>query len=424
MNLLPENGRVVVIDDNYEEVLPLLKVLSKNKVPVMYFTGDVVELPDRPFSDVRIIFLDIELATEGQPDKTKISTASNVIYKIIGTNNNPYFIIAWTKFNNLLDRIRKTLKNNSPLLILNLEKSECKNENGEFDIGIIENRLRDELKKAGIFHLFMLWDNLVHKSAGEIVNDFSTFYSLNNDWDKRTSIAFYNLAMAYSGLSVNPANTDEMIKNALLAFNGTFLDTLENNIREYTSLGEKHIKMIRGDIDAKISAIINTKLLCVMSGKSGKPEPGNVYELDVLNTADKDKIKVKINELFNSKGKISKYKKKNKLYRQLKHVFLEVSPVCDYAQKKWRVHRVLPGLLWPHEHEARIKKAEFYIYKTPLFEIKGNLYRLVLDLRHLGSLNFSELQNKKPLFRIRHELLVDIQAYTARHINRPGVTSL
>lgn len=420
MNLLPESGRVVVIDDNSDEALPLINTLSKNRVPVSYFTGKVEQLPAQPLSDVRIVFLDIELGTKGQSNKTKVSTTVGVIKRIIDVNS-PYIMIAWTKYDDLIKEIKKSLKNNSPIFMLNLEKGKCRDTNGNYDMSEIENRLKEELKKAGIFHLFILWDNLVHKSAGEIVNDFSSFYPLNNDWDKRTSIAFYNLAMAYSGLSVNPANTDAMIKNALLAFNGTFLDTLENNIR-YTGLGEKQIKVVSGNVEAKIAAKINTRLLCVMSGKSGKPEPGNVYKLDALNTANKDKIKVKISELFNSK--ISKYKEKNKLYRQLKHIFLEVSPVCDYAQKKWRVHRVLPGLLWPHEYERTIKKAEFYIYRTPLLEIDNNLYILVFDLRHLTSLNFNELQNKKPLFRIRHELLVDIQAYTARHINRPGVTSL
>jgi hypothetical protein len=59
---LPGNGSVVVIDDKHEEALPLLKVLSKNQVPVTYFMGgDPDELPVHPLTDIRLLFLDINL---------------------------------------------------------------------------------------------------------------------------------------------------------------------------------------------------------------------------------------------------------------------------------------------------------------------------------------------------------------------------
>jgi len=42
MNLnLPRSGRVVVIDDKSNEGLPLIKVLSKDKISVTYFTASL-----------------------------------------------------------------------------------------------------------------------------------------------------------------------------------------------------------------------------------------------------------------------------------------------------------------------------------------------------------------------------------------------
>ena|SRR3990172_11902771 len=141
---LPENGRVIVVDDKIiEEGLPLIKALSKNGVPVTFFTGISDELPDQPLPDVRIIFLDIVLGTEGQSDKTKISTAVGVINRLIGNDNTyaPYLIIAWTKHEELIEGIKQSLRNNPPVFILDLEKNECKDGNGEYAIPIIENKL-------------------------------------------------------------------------------------------------------------------------------------------------------------------------------------------------------------------------------------------------------------------------------------------
>ncbi|MDI6735241.1 MAG: hypothetical protein QME42_03445 [bacterium] len=411
---LPENGRVVVIDDDYKEVESLLKVLSKNKVPVMYFTGILEELPEQPFSDVRIIFLDIELGTEGQPEKTKVSTTAGVIQKIIGNRSNPYLIIAWTKYDKLLNGIRKLLKDNPPLLMLNLEKSKCKDEKGKYEIGKIEEKLKEELKKAGIFHLFIIWENFVHNSAGKIVNDFSSFYSLDDNWNKNMCGVFHKLAKAYAGEQLPAGKVDELIKNALLAFNGTFLDTLENEIRNYIDIDKTLLPDDKGNIANDILAKVNSRLLLIFDIPD-MPVPGNIY----FNIKAPE---AKIDELFNEKN-IDTYQQKDDLNKKVKAIFLEVSPSCDYTQNKWKLHRVLPGVIWPVDYQKKINQAD-YIYTSRLFKIDNEIYKFVFDLRYLTSLSFDDLKDKRPEFRIRHELLIDIQSKIAGHINRPGVISL
>jgi hypothetical protein len=79
--------------------------------------------------------------------------------------------------------------------------------------------------------------------------------------------------------------------------------------------------------------------------------------------------------------------------------------------------------MWPKEHSKKIKNAN-YIYKSPYFEANGRIFYLVFDLRILTSLSFDTLKKKKPVFRVKHEFLVDVQSCLARHMNRPGVISL
>jgi len=408
---IQEIGRVVIIDDKYEEVKDLLKVLSKNKVSVMYFTGAEDELPEEPFSDIRIIFLDIELGTGGQDDKTKISTAVGVINRIIGTYNTSYLIILWTKHEELINGIKDAIKSNPPIIMLDLEKNECKNDEGNFDINKIENKLKEKLRETGIFQLFIIWENLVHKSTGIIVNVFSSFYPRNNDWNNKMSVIFRKLAEAYSGKQLRDG--DEIVKDALLTFNDTFLDTLENEIKYYKNIGELAIN--DSNFNDDIAAQINSRLHLIIEPQVNSV-PGNIYE--------DWKDQVNIDDLFNGGGGIESYSEKDSFLRNLKFILLEVSPYCDYAQNNWKFHRVLHGLMWPKNDFKKIKKKTDYIYTSPIFKVGSEIYKFVFNLRFLTTLSFEELNDKRPVLRIRHDLLVDIQSKISGHINRPGIIYL
>lgn len=409
---IPKNGRIVVIDDEYEkEALPLIEALSKNGVSAMYFTGNQEKLPLEPLSGVRIVFLDIALAgTEGLDDKTKISTIIGVLSKIIGKKNQSYLIIAWTKHSELIEGLKNNLKENPPIFILNLEKSECKDSQGNYEISKIEKKLKKELKKAGAFQLFIIWENLVHKSTGKIVNDFSSFYPLDDKWDSNMCGVFQKLARAYAGKQLEDGDTDKLIKDALFTFNGTFLDTLENEISNKKIEGLKINDS--NNVNDDIAAQINSKLHLIFQPPK-KSLPGNIYKWE---------NQVNINDLFN--GDIDLYPQKKSFLEKLKYILLEVSPSCDYAQDKWKLHRVLLGVMWPENDLKKIKKTADYIYFSPIFEVEGKIYKFVFDLRYLTTLSFDELTDKDPVLRIRHDLLVDIQSKLAGHINRPGVICL
>jgi hypothetical protein len=411
---LPQNGRVVIIDDKIEEGLPLVKVLAKNGVPATYFTGlDKDELPSEPIQDVRLVFLDIVIGPK-QSDKNQIATVGNILRRIIGPQNSPYILIAWTKHRELIDKILDISGVCLPIITLNLEKYKSMEEN--YDLSKIEVRLKQELKKAGIFHVFILWENIVHKSANRIIKEFSSFYDYDENWNGKLSDVFFHLAAAYAGKQLKKNNKKDIIQKGLLTFNGTFLDTLENFIRRFIPPDITINFDSTGSISGEICAKINSKLLLLDSSKTNSVHPGNIYEID--NTS---KHKPEIAELFHST--LDNYKERDEFLAQLRYVLLEVSPTCDFAQNKWKNSRLLSGVMWPEKHFRKIKKAD-YIYKSPYFEANGNIFYLVFDLRFLTSLSFDTLKKKKPVFRVKHEFLVDVQSCLARHMNRPGVISL
>ncbi|MFH1127645.1 MAG: hypothetical protein V1718_06055, partial [archaeon] len=139
-----------------------------------------------------------------------------------------------------------------------------------------------------------------------------------------------------------------------------------------------------------------------------KAEPGNVYKREKNKECRKFFTELK-------QGKNS--------FRKYFPVQLEISPICDHAQNKWKCHRLLNGIAWPFEHKKSLKKAE-YLYQTPPLYIDNTVYILVFDFRRFYSQSLSELKNIECAFKLKKSLLVDIQSHFSGHANRPGITCL
>lgn len=428
---MPENGRVVVIDNEESEAIPLLKVLFINGIAAAFFTGMQSELPRKPLEGIRVVFLDLELVYSNKK-KTIKATLQKVLGKIISKNNGPYILIFWSVHESDYTKALQELFDDQlscikPAVVLSLEKLVYMKTNkaGQKEfvstaLKLIDKKLRDELKKAGAFDLFVLWENIVHKSAGKIVNDFSSFYPLDENWNKNMFRVFRALAEAYAGERLQPGNINEISKNSLLTFNIAFLDNLESVIENFQYAGRITGLRPRGRPDADIISKINSRLLVAEAGDDNSIKPGNLYEGGI-----NKRRHAAIQDVYN--GKLSQFSQtqRDNLIASVKNVFLEVSPLCDYTCNKLRAYRFLPGLMWPSDFSKQIKKSAEYLYVSPLVNIKNNKYKLVFDIRCLTTLPVNTPRsNKKLLGRIRHELLVDIQSYIARHVSRPGVTSV
>lgn len=59
MDNLPNGGKVVIVDDRFQEILPLINILNKNAISVIYYSGRASELPIKPLHGIRLFFLDL-----------------------------------------------------------------------------------------------------------------------------------------------------------------------------------------------------------------------------------------------------------------------------------------------------------------------------------------------------------------------------
>ena len=473
--ILPTNGKVVVFDDQYEQVQGLLKVLSKERVPYVYYQDELGDdLPDKPIINVRLIFLDIQLVS-GQTlsDHNIISSIGIRLQKVLEKNNN-YILIYWStkkdKYKEVLNNaFEDKLKDYKPIITLSLDKNEAlKPENNTIDL--IINEIKNKSENFNLFKIFALWENLVNNSAGYLINDFTNFIGKDANWDESTKYVLYKLSQAYSGKTIKDKNETEQLEDALFTLNHTLIDTIENRIP--LTIDDKKDILVDIISDKQngedYSSVINNKLLLSEMEFNGKV-PGCFFLIeeeelskkglaesklqaiiknDRIPEAKKAEVIEKATERFNQEIKslelFSKSLSKNfnvivnslislpdpderKVLRDniLKNsikIELNISPLCDYAQEKMPCVRMIPGLLLKSEYKSELNIQNAYNYFSDcVIKFRDDDYYLLFDFRFLYSKPESLLKNRVSNNKLRHQLLSDIQLKLGSHVTRSGV---
>ena len=395
---------------------------------------------------------------EGTDDKTKLSIAIGVIKHIIHKDNGPFILAVWTKHKELIGEIERRLKEEKyQPIVTDLQKYEFKDDktgNYNYNFQKIEKRVKERLKNLSIFEIFILWENIVHKSASSVVNEFSRLVDFNNIWNDGLKGIFYKLAEAWAGKTLNRNTSYEILKNALFTFDGVFADTLEKNIHE-EPYNQMDFSSLQSGVEEDVKGKINSRLILDKSGLDGL-YPGNVYEIknnDLLQKIIYDSIYPEklLKEFAYMKGVnldviLDKNKKiKNKYKPEFKRFFkkirdtikdnsilvqTEVSPLCDFTQNKMKLSRIVKGFLCPIEVQIngttiqtykKLKSSAHFLYISPVIEHEEKLYRLVIDFRYFSANSIDEINENTPIFRLRKDILIDIHTKLSSHINRPGV---
>lgn len=407
--ILPRNGRIVVIDDKTEEeAIPLLSSLYLNGFPALYFKGEKKDLPKEPLNDIRVVFLDLEIIVEGytgQDNRSKAATTARILSSVINTTiPTIYLLVLWsTHEEELLDYFWRYLKENNyncVFLPVSLDKIKCRA--ADYDIALIEKEIEEKLQGNDGFRFLIRWENLIHKSSNDVINEILSLYGGDGDPDKFLLGVFKKLAEAYAGENLNEDSPTQISQYAMLAFNGTFSDSLESNISSVENT-EISFDRIAGVTNKSVIAKINSKLLLDQNNTNVKP--GCIY----INPEENN-----FQDYFNSVNDLNGIEK----------IFCEVSPTCDYVQRKWKCHRILYGIKVPVEQTKKLKGKADNLYNTDVFDIDGKMVKFVFDLRKLKSKNLGELNSLKPLCTFRHDLLIDMQHKIASHCSRPGMLSL
>lgn len=449
---LPINGRIAIIDNEIAQAMPLMKVFAKNQIPYVFYKGDDLNyLPDSDsrFNDIRLLFLDINLLNNRTPsDKEIRSSLYSVIKSVISENNFPYSLIYWSRqekeYSKIVEELfQNELKDRKPINLIPFVKSDFFPDFSDTettnDLDLIAE-IKKIIDSQPAYSYLINWENQVHSAADSTLQEVFSSYHLFEDWTSNANFIIEKLGSAYLGKHYNDNSSEDKIKASFISFNSVFKDTLEHNIYNTAIANPQELKYEPSRVVSKINAI-NEKLNLSKDIKD-ICESGNVIifkEKDDLfgkllnrlvsmfnlrNFLRQENKEIEIVELKKLTDKEHKRIKTEIKTKWLK-IAIVVTPVCDFVQKENKIYdRIVKGLLIPIEYRDFIEEKSEAVYILPITIKHNDLdYLLILDFRYFITTDL-KTEDITGLFRIRQELLAEIQSKLSRHINRQGILFL
>lgn len=428
---IPLNGRIAIIENDLKEAMPLMKTFSKNQIPYVFYKGDDYSfLPDENsrFNDIRVLFLDLNLIDKSKPSEKKVkSVLYSVLKKVISKDNYPYTIIYWSKqesdYSEVLEELfKKELKDRAPISIQKFIKSNFFTLEGEE----IENSLdllkeiQDVLSKDPCYSYLLNWENIVHTSADNTLQEIFSSYHTFDNWSHNANHLINKLGISYAGIAnFNDYKPEEKLKSSYSALNIVFNDTLENhnaknNIKDALSL---NVPKSATNLDTVFN--INKKLLL---SDEKKPLTYSGTVIEIINSKSDKEFETILDNI------LQKESKKVDIMTTWKKIWVNVTPLCDTVQGKYVHHRIIKGIL-VEEKFANPKHKMFFkneaIFISPSFTFDKKDYSIVLDFKEFFTQStLGHSVNRNAVFRVRQQLLAEIQSRLARHVNRQGVLFL
>lgn len=447
---IPINGRIAILDDEIEQVKPIIEELSKRQCPVTYYSGKLSHLPEEGSqNDVRILFLDIHLTgNEARTEKEIRGILINYISRIISINNFPYLLIYWSRheddYKDLIENEvfdSDQLKERKPIAFLSLRKSEYFHDNGEktdkFE-ELIEGlfaRLNDLIESIPVYNHLIEWENIAHISTDKTLEEVFSTVKNADEWEKNANKLFKALGLSYSGRQYFDIPKLDQNRSSLFTLNSLLNDTIEYEIESNEIIKEE----ISYEDDQGVSiSLINSKLLIHLHNNR-IDYPGSI----LLSEDDDDDYRVNLlNQVLNHslikeevldkqpdlKGKALKRAAKaliKDILEKGEKIWMIFEPLCDYVQKKTFYNKVLRGVLLPYEYFKFLSQGSDAVYVTPKFEFKQQDYVVILYFRNLKTIDMDiENDKEKCLFRFKQNLFSDVQSKFSAFLNRQGVLFL
>jgi hypothetical protein len=471
MNNIPNGGKVVIVDDRFQEILPLINILNFNAIPVIYYSGKQTELPLQPLNGVRLFFLDLRFSSNTDT-KTIVSNASNILKTILGEFNGPYLLIIWSSTGNdykedlekeladksygpefilclskqdyfetkesnaysLMEDIKKVLKDEE---VENVERvmskvelrvlsdaDEVENIFIPANMGKLRDELYDGLKKAGLLSLFIIWENTVRDSVPNVVNEIYSQIPESIPPDKKLPAMVYYLAKNRLEKQFEKVKEKEKFCAALMELNELYTYFYSEEVINIPLDGFLPINIQKNTDLVPSQSRFNSWKMITQTIKGDTP--GSIYK-------DSEKTFEFFGLVKDYLDKI-KYKSVCDCLRSdenIIYIWANINGECDTAQDKYTVVRVIPGALIPcdvyTEYEEKgtlksINSAGDYIYKElPPFEFEGGEYYLIFNMHQCTYIERENLTNLEVCFALHRKYYLSLRQHLAADYAKQGI---
>jgi len=465
-----ETARVCIIDDEREEYLPLIQALGRLRIGSIHVAGDKVEdLPDEPLSGLRLVFLDMKLGTEGDDNMVTAHTAQ-VFSRVVSPTSAPLVVVVWTKHKDLIETFRQRLFDAYPeyqgrLLFTRIEKP---TDGSYTSAEVLRELVSAELKKYYPSEILWRWEQLVHDAATatteEICRHATKRTQVNNadseeagtaKLQKGLSEILQILILAEAEQNIAP---ETAFVDLLSVLNPLHNDRLEHGVElGDAKAAEPLIPAQPVDATDEEKLELNSMLMIARQGNEPPFRPGVVFRVTNSESFE-TRLGISMHEVFGELLCVPKPQGYKNLKARLKSgnldmaqreevqaqirekeaeiekstkdwlskcvpILIDVSPSCDFAQRKPRLAKLLSALMVPHGTEIKCQEEQGAFRRLPVVKIHGfeGTWDIVVCSRF--GFNISPIQapaDLEVIYRLREPILIDVRAWSSAQDSRIG----
>lgn len=412
MDILKNIQTALIIDDNGSEITALEDMLNVRGIYTSYYTPtEITTTEEMHVKNHQLIFMDYSLDDAFTTPASNITLMRNCLTKICRDGFGAYGLVIWTKHPEEIGEIQERLSKDAetgryvtPMFVICMDK--IKYLEDKFDS--LMNDLNDELLKNKAAAFFFAWRQSVERGADKVLKDV---YALVPDYKKQERdfcVMLSKLALTYSGAPKKEEAYGDMTLDACKALNELMHYDVTISQRDIIDVFGTE-KLPQGQWNEVERAIINGKFLIDDSGYGNASiMPGKVYKVK------QDISLLKIPEVPGESEVIA----------------IEVTPPCDWSQKKKVASRLIGGVLvvCPEEAEKRKEINKFFnfdcYYKVYPICIRGKICYLCFDFRRIYGISDEELVNPdnfEYLFTAKSRFFADILQKFSSHAARLGL---
>lgn len=447
-----QTARALVVDDVLEEAQPVLLALSRLGMGAVYLDGNLDALAENErLRGIRLVFVDMDLQGDGTtPPEEYGRLTAQYLAMALSPDNGMISALVWTNHPGAAESFYAELRtrlSDSAVLQIGVAKKPVRG-GEQATVDRILSHVNEWLESAPGVRMLWEWEQVTHEAVTATTEDLVEVVGKGQkinlaDTDSVSSGLVSTLGLLASTAADRPPQTGiEAATQAFSALVPILEDRTEHASERFRSIKEQHLGDFlsaandsdlwskQSDEQRTRAARLNRMVHVSRRPLPGHPLlPGNVYEirgdLDETLPFDADQVVDNIGAA-----------RKDQVPEGIRPipVIAEVSPACDYANAKIGVPRVLGGVLFPGEWLKGRVPSYAYVYsqKFGLFQfddgevagLAAGLFRLAFNARFLAGVSVESLAKGPPLFRIRQNTLVDLQAWLAAYGSRPGVITI
>jgi hypothetical protein len=438
-----KTARVMVIDEDPKDAMPLLRALGQLGIGAVYISGDDVDqLPSAPIEGIRYVFLDLNL--NGQTEaKNYVPYAVEVLKKAVRCEPRVTGIICWTKHKDEVAFLASILEKEKifPAFLKVFDSKLAASADEKAALAVIQE-LRAKMEESTGRGLLAEWEETVHSAATDSAVALMAMSADDTELlkllatiavssaDEKIADSHQAVTALHNGLSAVHADSIQLRveanKTATPASNA-LLGAIPQVLKQPLDLGQR----------ARLNAILLTTAGNIL-------RPGNVYSCRACKlpgfTEDAD-IRRCINDLFyseKSRQDEAWWKKfKESVFGNAIPISLEITPPCDHSASKRSFARLIGGIIvgmsgvtnaesdlkLPPSSRLFAKEIQPIKLQGELEGIKGP-FKLFVSARLLMSEPVGMIEKLPALFRLRHSVIADVQAWFASHAARPGYVAV